>query len=52
MSGDPDGDADDAGVTEQPYTLPGTEPAWELANLPNQPLTAAKASALIPKVIG
>jgi hypothetical protein len=37
---------------EHPYELPGTEPALEPDTLPDQPLTAAKASALIPKEIG
>jgi hypothetical protein len=37
---------------EQPYSLPGTQPAWEPSTLPVRALTAAAASALIPKVIG
>lgn len=37
---------------EQPYEIPGTEPAWEPDTLPGQPLTAAKAAALLAKVIG
>lgn len=37
---------------EQPYSLPGTEPAWEPSTLPEQPLTAARASALLSKEIG
>lgn len=36
---------------EEPYQLPGTEPALEPSTLPNQPLTAAKASALLAKEI-
>ena len=36
---------------EEPYQLPGTEPALEPGTLPEQPLTAAKAAALIPKEI-
>jgi hypothetical protein len=37
---------------EQPYSIPGTQPAWEPSNLPNWPLTAAAASCFIPKLIG
>jgi hypothetical protein len=37
---------------EEPYELPGTQPAWEPADLPNHPLTAADAAPLIPKEIG
>lgn len=36
---------------EQPYSLDGTEPAFEPGTLPEQPLTAAKAAVFIPKVI-
>ena len=36
---------------EQPYQLPGTQPAWEPDTLPEKPLTAKAAAALIPKVI-
>ena len=37
---------------EEPYELPGTEPAWEPSTLPNQPLTAARASVFVAKEIG
>ena len=37
---------------EEPYEIPGTEPAWEPATLPDTPLTSSKVQALIPKVIG
>ncbi len=36
---------------EEPYELPGTDPALEPGTLPEQPLTAAKAEPLIPKII-
>jgi len=36
---------------EQPYSLPGTEPAWEPDTLPNRPLTAKDASPFVPKII-
>jgi hypothetical protein len=37
---------------EQPYQIPGTQPAWEPATLPNGPVTAADVSCFLPKVIG
>ena len=37
---------------EQPYELPGTEPAWEPSTLPDRALTAAAASVFVPKIIG
>ena len=37
---------------EEPYQLPGTTPAWSMNTLPNQPLTAARASCFVAKVIG
>ena len=37
---------------EEPYEIPGTEPAWEPDTLPNHPVRAADAEPLIPKVIG
>lgn len=36
---------------EQPYELPGTEPAWEPSTLPNRPLTAADAMPFVSKII-
>jgi hypothetical protein len=36
---------------EQPYQIPGTQPAWEPSNLPNWPLTAAAAAPFLAKVI-
>lgn len=36
---------------EEPYELPGTEPAWEPDMLPNRPLTAKDAAPFVPKVI-
>jgi hypothetical protein len=36
---------------EQPYEMPGTEPAWEPSTLPNRPLTAAEAMPFVPKII-
>ena len=37
---------------EEPYQLPGTVAAEEPSTLPNQPLTAAKASVFVAKEIG
>jgi hypothetical protein len=37
---------------EQPYQLPGTQPAWEPFTLPERPMTAKDAAPLVPKVIG
>jgi hypothetical protein len=37
---------------EQPYQLPGTEPAREPTTLQDRPLTTKDASALLPKNIG
>jgi hypothetical protein len=37
---------------EQPYELPGTEPAWEPATMPEHPLRAEDAAPLIPKQVG
>ena len=37
---------------EQPYEMPGTEPAWEPATMPEHPLRAEDAAALIPKQVG
>lgn len=37
---------------EQPYELPGTEPALEPGTLPEHPLRAQDCAALIPKEIG
>lgn len=37
---------------EEPYQLPGTQPAWEPSTLPEHPLRAQDAPALIPKIIG
>jgi hypothetical protein len=36
---------------EQPYELPGTQPAWEPATLPDRPLTAAAAACFVPKIV-
>lgn len=36
---------------EEPYELPGTEPALEPGMQPDAPLTAQDAEALIPKII-
>lgn len=36
---------------EQPYQLPGTQPAWEPGNLPNRPMTAQQALPFIKKVV-
>lgn len=36
---------------EQPYQLPGTEPAWEPSTLPDWPMTAVQASPFIRKVV-
>lgn len=36
---------------EEPYSLPGTTPAWSTNTLPNEPLTAEKAAALLAKNI-
>lgn len=36
---------------EEPYQIPGTEPAWEPATLPH-PMRAQDAEPLIPKEIG
>lgn len=36
---------------EEPYTLPGTVPAWEPETLPDRPMTAQDAEPLIAKVI-
>lgn len=43
--------ADPQPPPEQPYQLPGTHPAWSLATLPGQPLTAAGAACFVPKLI-
>jgi hypothetical protein len=37
---------------EEPYELPGTQPALEPDTLPDRPLTAAKAAPFIEKEIG
>jgi organic hydroperoxide reductase OsmC/OhrA len=37
---------------EEPYEIPGTQPALEPSTLPEQPLTAAKASCFVAKEIG
>ena len=37
---------------EQPYSLPGTQPAWEPSTLPQHPLRATDVPALLPKMIG
>lgn len=37
---------------EQPYSIPGTNPAPSLAELPPRGLTALLAFAFVPKVIG
>jgi hypothetical protein len=36
---------------EEPYSLPGTEPALEPDTLPDRPLTAAGAACFVPKII-
>jgi hypothetical protein len=36
---------------EEPYELPGTEPAWEPETLPNRGLTAAGAMPFVSKII-
>jgi hypothetical protein len=36
---------------EEPYELPGTEPAFEPEALPNRGLTATGASCFVPKII-
>lgn len=36
---------------EEPYELPGTEPAWEPETLPGRPLTAKDAAPFVPKAI-
>jgi hypothetical protein len=37
---------------EEPYSLPGTQPAFEPGHdLPQWPMTAADASPFIPKVV-
>jgi len=36
---------------EQPYTIPGTQPAWEPPVPPQWPMTAAQASPFIRKVV-
>lgn len=39
-------------MSEQPDELPGTVPALEPDTLPNHPLRAKDAEALLPKEIG
>jgi hypothetical protein len=36
---------------EEPYEIPGTTAAWEPSTLPERPLTAAEAEALLAKDI-
>lgn len=36
---------------EEPYQLPGTEPAWEPDTLPEQPLKASGAACFVSKLI-
>jgi hypothetical protein len=36
---------------EEPYQIPGTTADWSIDTLPNEPLTAEKASALLAKSI-
>lgn len=36
---------------EEPYTLPGTTPAWEPGELPGWPMTAEQAAPFEQKVI-
>ncbi len=37
---------------EQPYSIPGTTPAWEPSTLPQRVLTAAMVQPLLAKRIG
>jgi len=37
---------------EEPYEIPGTQPAWEPATLPGHPLRVEDCEALVPKIVG